>query len=223
MIEDKTIWVLEDEKDHQDIILDIFSLRYKVKAFDRLEDFMTTYNDPNVEKPDLLIADLVLHDKHFFDIFNSNNDFVLSTPFIIVSSMTDIDALRYCFEEGAIDYLIKPFKKNELLAKIEVHLRKIDIMKEQKKKESFSDNIDFDQLTVKEGKILKCLLESKDYIAHREELIRYIWGEVCVHPKTLDVHMYNLRRKIKSNGYRIKTEGDGNFKLITKEYIRVAQ
>ena len=49
---------------------------------------------------------------------------------------------------------------------------------------------------------------------HRNEIVKVIWKNIAIHPNTLDVHIYNLRKKLKTFDYGIKAIGNGLFKFI---------
>jgi DNA-binding winged helix-turn-helix (wHTH) protein len=61
---------------------------------------------------------------------------------------------------------------------------------------------------------------------HRNEIVKVIWKNIAIHPNTLDVHIYNLRKKLKPFGYGIKAIGNGLFKFVDlkpKEIIEQKQ
>ena len=49
---------------------------------------------------------------------------------------------------------------------------------------------------------------------HRNDIVKVIWKNIAIHPNTLDVHIYNLRKKLKTFDYGIKAIGNGLFKFI---------
>ena len=115
----KEIWILEDDKGCQFVYEQTLDHRYKTRYFTKIADFQEALSSTE-HNPALIIADLMLDDGNFMTYLNDSKDNrLVVTPFIIVSSIDDIDALRFCFMEGALDYLTKPFKKNELIVKIE--------------------------------------------------------------------------------------------------------
>jgi len=215
----KSIWILEDDKGCQFVYEQTLDHRYTTKYFERLDTFVEALaNTPNDELPQMIVADLMLGDGNFLNFLtNSKDSNILNIPFIIVSSIDDIDALRFCFKEGALDYLTKPFKKNELLVKIENVLSgstRIRSVETGLKKVSI-DGQEVENLTAKQKQLLSLFLESNDRCVTRNDILEKVWGRTNVHPKTVDVHLYNLRRKLHSVGYMIRSEGGGRWALLS--------
>jgi DNA-binding winged helix-turn-helix (wHTH) protein len=69
------------------------------------------------------------------------------------------------------------------------------------------------KLTYKESKIVTLLMNQMDQYVSRKDIIEKVWNNVNVHPKTLDVHLYNLRRKIEPLGFHILSDSTGRLKL----------
>jgi DNA-binding response OmpR family regulator len=228
MVTDRTVWVVEDDPSAIFVYEDILKLRYQIRVFSELAPFIEAIKS-KAPRPDFLISDLRLGDESFLDFLTSVDSIdYLTCPFIIISNVDDLDILRLCFDEGAIDYLTKPFTKNELLVKIERLL---------KSKDSHTSGpiplgegkIIFDPfnmslkrfpnytvyLTAKEMQLYSLInsaTEKGDSIS-RNELIKELWGEVLVSSKSLDVHLYHLRKKLRvleiqlefgAFGYKIK-------------------
>ena len=135
----------------------------------------------------------------------------------MISSSDDIDTMRIAFEAGAIDYLLKPFNYNETLAKVERHLYKIEERNHETSKSLEALNLDLSLFTNKEIKIVESFNMKEDKTLHRNEIVKIIWKNIAIHPNTLDVHIYNLRKKLKTFGYGIKAIGNGLFRFIDLE------
>jgi DNA-binding response OmpR family regulator len=216
---EKLIWILEDEEGVCFVYDEILSLRYRLKTFASLNEFLKAARDPAEEQPDLLIADLRLKEENFLNFLTAREGRVmLSIPFMVVSSVDDLDALRLCFDEGAVDYLSKPFGKGELIVKVErilarprptdsrgrralmsttpIHLDPASL------RVSRGDN-QSSLLTSKEFQILTLMRQAPEQTISRRDIIARIWGEVKVGSKTLDVHLFNLRKKLAPLGMEI--------------------
>lgn len=223
----KLIWILEDDKSIQFTYRMMLELRYHLKMFCSLKEY-TDEILKDKESPDLLIADLRLPGESFFS-FLAESPLAESVtyPFLIVSSVDDKDVLRACFEEGALDYITKPFNKQELLVKIERFLSASFVSKTQiGDKEIDIKNLELDtmslnltcargsvRLTPKEMQILSVLNSSYDLPVLKQSIIKHVWNDICVEPKALDVHLFNLRRKIKGLGFSIYFEPPNSFRL----------
>ena len=125
---------------------------------------------------------------------------------------------------GAEDYIVKPFEAMELLARIEVVLRRYN--KEEDKIIQFKQiSIDESErrvkkdneivnLTLKEFELLRLLVKNKNRALTREFLLEKVWGtDYMGETRTIDTHIQNLRRKLDLNediktiykiGYRLE-------------------
>jgi DNA-binding winged helix-turn-helix (wHTH) protein len=75
-------------------------------------------------------------------------------------------------------------------------------------------HLDLAIFTNKEIKIIESFNIKEDKTLHRNEIVKIIWKNIAIHPNTLDVHIYNLRKKLKTFNYGIKAIGNGLFKFI---------
>jgi hypothetical protein len=129
---------------------------------------------------------------------------------IVVTDFDDPFFMNYCFKAGVADIFLHPLNSNLLLTKLG---RLLESNQVHRGIENFMDSI---QLTIKERKIFKIFLEMPNLSIHRDRLVQRIWGGVKVHEKTIDVHLYNLRKKLDNSPYRILSSGKGEFTLIHK-------
>jgi DNA-binding response OmpR family regulator len=212
------IWVLEDDAGCQFVYEEILSLRYKLRVFSDVSSFRNALRDCGRNCPSLVIADIRLPDESFISFLSSDESLELfkDWPFLVVSSVDDIDALRLCYEKGAIDYITKPFGKAELVVKVE---RILACRDPESPTYDCTTDIELDPvyltigrrnhqerlgLTNKEMQIVSMIMHSPDRKVSRTELTDKIWGDAALNSKTLDVHMFNLRRKLKPLGIVIK-------------------
>ena len=132
-------------------------------------------------------------------------------------------------EDGADDYITKPFSVKEVLARITSVLRRYKYTSNEKIEVLKADDIEVNvnkhivtkngqeiELTLKEFQILKLLIENKGNVLTRTFLLDKIWGyDYYGETRTLDVHIRHLRKKIGDNdsklietvrgvGYKIK-------------------
>lgn len=213
------IWVLEDDKGCQLVYEKILGLRFQVRIFEDLASLRHTFRSSRSAMPKILIADLRLPDESFLDFLDSSDsEKLMSIPYLVVSSYDDLDALRYCFEHGAKDYITKPFGKNELIVKIE------RLLKEQENKEEditinsssltvSRKNHSSEPLTSKEYQLISILVENPLKIRTRKELILGLWNKTRVSTKTLDVHLFNLRKKMEPLDIKILFRHPDSFEV----------
>jgi DNA-binding response OmpR family regulator len=203
---------LEDSFESRQVFEEILELRFAIQSFENLCSFEAHWQS-SVEKPDLVIADLRLPDGNFLNFIRNQTAKKRVFPaFIVISSVDDVDIIRASFDHGALDYLVKPIKKTELLVKIE-RLLKTDLPPEHDSEEK----IEIDpirmivkksegpqiKLTAKELKIFTLIYESEGNRTSRAYLFEKVWGEIPNSEKTLDVHLSNLRQKIIELGLEI--------------------
>ena len=164
----------------------------------------------NKEKIDLIILDIMLPYRSG-DIILSDVRKKFTIPVIIISAkettQNKIDLLRL----GADDYITKPFEIQEVLARIQVQLR--HMQQEPEHKSVSYKNLELDRerfevriagvllpkITKQEFAILELLLEHPKQVFSKEEIFEYAWDEHYMgETKTLDVHISNIRKKIKA-------------------------
>lgn len=161
-------------------------------------------------KIDLIVLDIMLPYRSG-DIVLSDIRKHSTIPIIIISAkettQNKIDLLRL----GADDYITKPFDMEEVLARIESNLRRAEI---QNNSQNFWEHedlvLDFEKniillqgrellLTAKEFAILELLMKYPDKVFSKANLFQSIWEtEYISEDNTLNVHISNLRNKLKS-------------------------
>lgn len=208
------IWILEDDEGIRFIFEEVLGPYYELQFFTSIQEFSNKYLKKEVT-PDLLLSDLRLGDGYFTDFLSSETmkNEVFAFPFLIVSFIEDPNILRFCFKKGAVDYLVKPFRKTELIVKVERMLQIPKNVLPRVIKEGPLTIEHFDlkalQLTNKELKILKTFIDSKNHLVKRDELLNRVWGDVSVSYSTLNVHLTYLRRKLSPMNMSIVAVEDG--------------
>lgn len=208
------VWILEDDPGCIFVYGQVLGPVYDTKIFSAIKDFRVALAAADAKsRPHLLIADLMLSDGSFLDFIDSDESKSLfEIPFLVISSLDDVETLRFCLEEGAIDYLVKPFKKNELTVKTERALLRPSSKKDPEMN-AIAEKIR-ETLTKKEVDILEIFLKSPEKCARKRELESKVWQNTRVHPKSLHVHLYNLRKKISKYGLSIEHRSGGEWVLL---------
>ena len=112
-----------------------------------------------------------------------------NTPVIVLTAKDGLDEKIGLLTSGADDYITKPFEIQEVLARIQVQLR--HMQQEPEHKSVSYKNLEF--------AILELLLEHPKQVFSKEEIFEYAWDEHYMgETKTLDVHISNIRKKIKA-------------------------
>lgn len=170
---------------------------------------------------DLCILDIMLPDGNGFDFYKN---YLPKTKTIFLTAILDEEKLVDAFEAGADDYLTKPFKMKELLARIKKQLNDINLDKRIKVRDVL---LDLDKMVAyKKGKpinltyvelnILTMFFTNKKNIITRDMLINRIYELTGndVYDNTITVYLKRLRNKIgddiivtvKGIGYKVNDE-----------------
>lgn len=163
--------------------------------------------------PDLILLDLGLPDASGHDVLQMLRKWY-TNPIIILSVIKSEEDIVRALDNGANDYLAKPFRTGELLARIRSALRDT-VMQEGETKLIFSDlAIDLSARTVsKKGELLKftateynllaLLVKNEGKVLTHHYLLRAIWGPGYIHQSQyLRVFMAQLRKKIENDPNR---------------------
>ena len=158
---------------------------------------------------DLIILDLMLPglsgEELLEDIRKHSN-----VPVIVLSAKDSLDSKVNVLGAGADDYLCKPFELEELLARIQVQLRKsnktsINTALQYKKLLLDSEQYDakindtYLNLTKHEYLILELLIRNPKRVFTKEEIYEYAWNDTYYgDDKTINTHMSNIRKKIRT-------------------------
>lgn len=207
------ILVVEDEKPLSDIInFNLTKDGYNViVAFDGEEAI--TLNE--IHKPDLILLDIMLPKLDGFQVCRRIRE-ISNSPIIMVTAKDDEVDKILGLELGADDYITKPYKMRELLARVKANLRRVEIDKKSVSTESNNlvfgdlrlDLIRYEvskgneslQLTLREFELLKFLAVQSGQIFTREQLLKEVWdynyyGDI----RTVDVTIRRLREKIEDD------------------------
>ena len=207
----KILIVEDDEKLRDELEIFLKNNGYKAES---LKSFENTLNDILEIKPDLLLLDINLPgaDGEFLckEIRKKSN-----MPIIIVTSRdNEIDELL-SINNGADHYITKPFNIHILLAKISSLLRRTSMVTENSgiiNAEDFVLNINKStiqkdekciELTKNEFRILKYLVQNRDKIVTREDIMECLWeSEDFVGDSTLTVNITRVRNKLEELGLK---------------------
>lgn len=166
---------------------------------------------------DLILLDLMLPEKSGFDVCRDLRQRKISTPILMLTARGETFDKVLGLKIGADDYLTKPFDMPELLARIEVQLRRSACHAARSGAESYrfgSVRVDFRRaeivrnnqkidLSAREFNLLRYLIEHRGELCTRNQLLDEVWGlDVNVTTRTVDVHIAWLRQKLEANPQR---------------------
>jgi two-component system copper resistance phosphate regulon response regulator CusR len=160
-------------------------------------------------KYNLVILDINLPIINGYDLCKEIRKTNSNIPIIMLTAFGTPENKLTGFDAGADDYIVKPFDYRELLARINVFLRRSDSNLYTTEKIGIADlEMDFNtktvtrsnkkiELTVKESLLLETFLKNKDKLLTREFIIEQVWG-IDFDPNTniIDVYVNYLRKKI---------------------------
>lgn len=174
---------------------------------------------------DLILLDVMLPDMNGFEVMEKVTD--KHVPVIFLTALQDVTDKVKGLKLGAEDYMVKPFEAVELLARIEVVLRRTNHAENMLK---FQDvTVNFEEhlarkngvavnLTPKEFDLLVFFLQNQRIALTRERLLAAVWGYGFEgETRTVDAHVQQVRKKmglqnwlvtIPKLGYRLKSGDD---------------
>ncbi len=154
-------------------------------------------------QPDLVILDVLLPGSSGFSVLAEIRT-RSSVPVLMLTALDELEYKLKGLKGGADDYVVKPYSLSEVLARIEVLLRRSktesgkrqfeDVTLDPETMEVWRGNKQVD-LTVKGFRLLSVLLEHPKRVLPRETLMNSIWGDE-VDPNTLDVLIASTRKAL---------------------------
>jgi phosphate regulon transcriptional regulator PhoB len=208
------IIIVDDEKD----IVDLISYNLEKEGFVTIKayDGESALELAKARKPDLVVLDLMLPGIRGLEVckFIRKNPATETLPIIMLTAKGDQVDKILGLEMGADDYITKPFNVKELIARIRAVLRRAEARPDSERREQFAYKgleIDYSSYEVtvdggkidlnpKELKLLQFLTRHPGRVYTRDQLLDYVWGdETFVEPRTVDVHISNLRSAIEED------------------------
>jgi len=222
----KKIAIVDDEPDILELIsVNLVRSGFKTKEFLSGEDFFKYIKNKSI---DLLILDVMLPDSDGFEIIKylKNKEEYLSIPVIMLTARGTESEKILGLELGADDYITKPFSPRELVARVKAVLRRNnnevkeeiieiteDLHIDLQKYQVFLENKKVD-LTTSEFKILKLLSKKIGWVYSRDQILETLDAyDKGVLDRTVDVHIKNLREKLKQYGKLIKNIRGVGYKI----------
>jgi DNA-binding response OmpR family regulator len=168
-------------------------------------------------RPSIVLLEVTLPDAAGFDICRELRKIDTGVPVIMMSSRADEIDVVVALEIGADDYVSKPLRLRELVARMAAHLRRtrLETAETTRSRLEFRDLvIDVNErrtykgskeveLTHTEFDLLTFLASNAGKVLSREKILNSIWGyEYPIETRVIDVHIRNLRRKIETQPSR---------------------
>ncbi len=173
-------------------------------------DGESALDEAGVFEPDAVVLDLGLPRLDGVEVCRRLRDDG-DVPILILTARDALDARVEGLDSGADDYLVKPFERDELLARLRALLRRrpprgsaflvvADLRLNPDTREALRGERDL-ELTAREFELLEHLMRNERIVVSRQALLDEVWG---YHPfaetNTVDVFISNLRRKLEAAG-----------------------
>lgn len=214
------ITIIEDDEGIREMLRYYFhSVGYGVEDFESGEDYFQAVHDV---QPDLYILDIMLPGMDGLEILRRLRGApdTAHIPVIMLTARTaELDRVKG-LEQGADDYVVKPFGIMELQARVKAVLRRTGrpqtpaILKydgleiDPAAREVRRDGIPV-ELTYKEFELLKLLCENRGTVLTRDDILHAVWDyDFAGETRTVDMHVKTLRQKL-GEGYIQTVRGVG--------------
>ena len=164
------------------------------------------------EKPDLIILDVMMPRLDGFAVCAELRRLTVSAPILILTAKGRVEDRVTGLDSGADDFLVKPFSREELLARVRALWRRFQRQSRALANVSLGEvRLDFVQqrawrgdqplaLTAKEFAMLRLMLTTPGEPVSRDRFLDVVWGYTAFPTtRTVDKHIASLREKIESN------------------------
>lgn len=211
------IFIVEDDREIRD--LETYAINnsgFEVEAFG---DGASFFSAVEKELPALVLLDIMLPGMDGLEILRRLRAEARTArvPVIMVTAKaTELDTVRG-LDQGADDYITKPFGIMELVSRVKARLRRAESpsapsvlsfreIEMDEEKHSVTAGSEKSELTFKEYALLKLLLENKGRVLTREQIMESVWGyDYAGNSRTVDMHIKTLRKKLGECGRYIST------------------
>ena len=160
---------------------------------------------------DCIVLDIMLPKVSGLTILETIRGSGVKTPVIMLSALNEVEDKVKGLTLGADDYLAKPFKTAELVARINAVCRRPALVEQEMM--SFHD-LSYDPanrtlnnvaLTDKEAEIMKMFLVNPKLTVTKQQILAHVWGADSEHDENyVEVYMSYLRKKLKEIGSRVQ-------------------
>lgn len=164
---------------------------------------------------DLILLDIMLPDIDGIELLQYTRYKKINTPILVVSALGEPDDKVKALDYGADDYLAKPFHFKELIARINALTRRAKVNYNTPSEILQCDDLKLYidehriergnteiKLTLQEFKLLKILMENKNKVLPRSQILDSVWGiNYDSNTNVVDVYISYLRNKVDLEGY----------------------
>ena len=221
------IYILEDDASIRKLVVyTLNSQGMEAEGFERPSQFWSALEQ---KKPELVLLDIMLPEEYGLQVLKrlrADPNTRKLPVLMLTAKSTEYDKVLG-LDQGADDYITKPFGMMELMARIRTALRHAGHDQEEKgatyqvgalyvdpERHIVRDGDRAVTLTLKEFQLLCLLLERRGTVFTRDQLLNTIWGyEFDGASRTVDVHIRTLRQKLGASGNCIETVRGIGYKI----------
>lgn len=208
------ILVIEDEFN----LADLISVRLKREKYivDICTDGEEGFYQALSNIYDLIVLDVMLPNMNGFDILKKIRNKNITSKVIMLTAKSTLEDKLAGLENGANDYITKPFHMDELVARVNVWLKSSNILKNNiisfgnleldisKSKLICTTTLEEVELVCKEFQLLEYFFNNSEQILSKEQIYDKVWGIACeIESNNLEVFLSFIRRKLKAIGANV--------------------
>lgn len=212
----RKVLIVDDEK----TIVDILRFNLKKEGYDTAcaYDGREGLRMAREENPDLILLDIMLPYMDGFEVCKSLRDAGSNVPIIMITAREEETDKVFGLENGADDYITKPFSMRELMARVKANMRRVPdapapaapaedgsviragaLTVDLERHSVFKNGVEL-ELTQREFELVRFLAQNPGRVVSRQELMSEVWqydyfGDV----RTVDVAVRRLREKLEDN------------------------
>lgn len=211
----KKVLIVDDEK----AIVDILEYNLRKEEYDTIKayDGKTGLRLAQDENPDLILLDVMLPEMDGFEVCRTLRSQGNNVPIIMITAKEEETDKVYGLENGADDYITKPFSMRELLARVKANTRRTAVMStetetapgnvirirniviDMERHSVAKDGMEL-ELTQREYELIKYLAQTPGKVISRQQLMSEVWqydyfGDL----RAVDVAIRRLREKLEDN------------------------
>lgn len=212
----RKILIIDDENDIRNAIQSYLVDKFQV--FDA-SDGEEGLRKAKTELPDLILLDISMPKLDGLSVCEDlrSNEATRHIPIIMLTAASDTSRRIDAFMTGADDYLSKPFRMQELVARVQSKMRRIQ-ERETKEENVACGNLVMNvnklealindaliPLSVLEFNLLRYLVLNRDRVLSREKILEAVWRDTSVSDRTVDTHIVSLRKKLADFDHSLTT------------------
>lgn len=221
------IFILEDDIDQAELITHwLIEKDHICQSFSNGREFIDKLP---FEQPDLLLLDWNLPGISGLEVLNwVKSSEHKNLPVIFITTRNHEDDLVKALDQGADDYLVKPIKQTELIARSQAIHRRYQTSKDESltvepfvfnnNESSITYNDNSVKLTAKEYQLANYFFSNRDRLISRDYLLETIWTKSSsITTRTVDTHISRLRKKLSldgSTGWKLVSVYHKGYRLI---------